>query len=118
MLDWSWLEMVAQLDEDSMFEVVGNGLVRCEFSTRAAGPQLRVWDFVLWRADGSGIRLHPQWKQTKVATSAREGHAAQVQCPRNGLGRSDGRGTYAMYKRGGTLAMLKFDHNKRPLQMS
>ena len=39
MLDWSWLEMVAQLDEDSMFEVVGDGLVRCEFSR----PRLRVF---------------------------------------------------------------------------
>ena len=70
MIDWSWLEMVAQLDDGSMTDVVGVGLVRCEFAAcansydykmhhanrmagRAQGPQLRVWDFVLWRADGT-----------------------------------------------------------------
>ena len=85
MIDWSSLEMVAQLDEGSMKDVVGVGLVRCEFAARAnsydhkmhhanrmagraQGPQLRVWDFVLWRADGTGIRLHPQWKKTKIET--------------------------------------------------
>ena len=136
MLDWSWLEMVAQLDEDSMFEVVGDGLVRCEFSRRTnsydhkthhamiaagkvhQGPQLRVWDFVLWRADGSGIRLHPQWSSTRIETFATEGHAEQVQCPSKGLGTSDGRGTYQKYKRGSTQGTLKFDHEKRPLRLA
>ena len=109
-IEWSWLEMVAQLDEGSMTDVVGVGLVRCELAARAKsydhkmhhanrmagraqGPQLRVWDFVLWRADGTGIRLHPQWKKTKIETNDVEPHTEQVQCPRRGPGTSDGPGT-------------------------
>ena len=136
MLDWSWLEMVAQLDENSMLEVVGGGLVRCEFSRRPnsydhathfamnaarnehEGPQLRIWDFVLWREDGSGIRLHPQWSRPSIATFAPEGHAEQVQCPRKGPGRSDGKGTYKKYKEVATQGTLKFDHEKRPLRLA
>ena len=132
MLDWSWLEMVAQLDENSMLEVVGGGLVRCEFSRRPnsydhathfamnaerdehEGPQLQMWDFVLWREDGSGIRLHPEWTRTTIATFATEGHAEQVQCPRKGPGRSDGKGTYKKYKEVATQGTLKFDHAKKP----
>ena len=132
MLDWSWLEMVAQLDEDSMLEVVGGGLVRCEFSRRPnsydhathfamnaernehEGPQLRIWDFVLWREDGSGIRLHPQWTRPRIATFATESHAEQVQCPRKGPGRSDGEGTFKKYKDVATQGTLKFDHAKKP----
>ena len=132
MLDWSWLEMVAQLDEDSMLEVVGGGLVRCDFSRRPnsydhalhcamkaervehKGPHEQLWDFVIWRKDGSGIRLHPEWTRTKFATFAVEGHAEQVQCPHKGPGRSDGKGTFKRYKDVATQGTLKFDHAKKP----
>ena len=132
MLDWSWLEMVAQLDETSMSEVVGDGLVRCEFSRRPnsydhaihcamnaervehEGPHEQMWDFVIWRKDGSGIRLHPEWSRTKFATFAVEGHAEQVQCPHKGPGRSDGKGTFKRYKDVATQGTLKFDHTKKP----
>ena len=59
-IDWSWLEMVAQLDEKSMPKVVGNGLVRCELSIRPNSyhahrkggrkqptTKQRVYDFIL-----------------------------------------------------------------------
>ena len=81
---WMWREMVAQLDADSMNLVVGpgssctDGLVSCRLQqtdrydhmrehARAAAatvvddmgysppPMLRIWDFVLVRADGSQV---------------------------------------------------------------
>ena len=130
MIDWSWLEMVAQLDEDSMFAVVGVGLIRCEFAARpnsydhkthhanrmagrATGPQSRVYDFVLWRADGTGIRLHPQYTTTKIEACDVEGHATQVQCPKKGPGTSDGPGTYKYYKNTAAPRSLRFDHQKK-----
>ena len=135
MIDWSWLEMIAQLDEESMFYVVGDGLVKCEFSARKNSydhktahrnvktskpqpPQLRVWDFVVWRADGSGIRLHPQWKTTHIDTFQVEGHTFQVQMPRRGPGTSDGRGTFKKYKDIGNQASIRFDAQKKPQHRS
>ena len=101
MLEWSWLEMVAQLSDESMrFVVLGpecrsHGLVGCEVAPRPnscerlmhdrlnstlgpewdkiSQPQLRIWDFVLKRADGSAVRLHPQWSTPKVETYFAEG---------------------------------------------
>ena len=82
---WSWHEMVAQLDPASMREVVegidgrSGGLVACTFAIRpnsydhkrsymlwqttgkSPNTLLPVWDFVLHRDDGTGIRLHPQY---------------------------------------------------------
>ena len=132
MLAWSWLEMVAQLDETSMSEVVGDGLVRCDFSRRPnsydhalhcamkaervehKGPHEQLWDFVIWRKDGSGIRLHPEWTRTKFATFAVEGHAEQVQCPQKGPGTSDGKGTFKKYMEVAKNGTLRFDHTKKP----
>ena len=69
---WSWWEMVAQLNEASLRYVVEDGdetrgLVGCEFRRRTGSydhsrqvqlppshpAQLRCWDFVLKRSDGS-----------------------------------------------------------------
>ena len=66
MREWSWWEMVSQLDEDSLTYVVedgdrSRGLVGCEFRRRTGSydhirqvqlppphpAQLRCWDFVL-----------------------------------------------------------------------
>ena len=135
---WSWFEMVAQLNADSMAFVVNGddgrscGLVSCSFAPRpnsydhkrhnqlrlAGKPKkdakLRVWDFVLTRADGSAVRLHPQWSTKAVDSYAVEGHAEEVKIPVHGLGESDGRGTYKHFKDLGTQRMLKFDGTKRP----
>ena len=70
--------------------------------------QLRVWDFVLKRSDGSAVRLHPQWSTPKVETYAVEGHETPVQTPHSGLGGSDGRGTYRHYKALGNQKTLRF----------
>ena len=114
---WMWFEMVAQLNADSMAFVVDGddgrscGLVSCSFAPRPnsydhkrhnqlrlAGKartdaKLRVWDFVLKRADDSAVRLHPQWSKTAVESYAVEGHAEEVEIPAHGLGESDGPGT-------------------------
>ena len=135
---WSWFEMVAQLDAESMAFVVNGadgrscGLVSCSFALRpnsydhkrhhqlrlAGTPkkdaQVRVWDFVLTRVDGSAVRLHPQWSNTAVESYAVEGHAEEVEIPAHGLGESDGPGTYRRFKDLGTQRRLKFDGTKRP----
>ena len=134
---WSWFEMVAQLDAESMAFVVNGadgrscGPVSCSFAVRpnsydhkrhhqlrlAGTPKKdkrRVWDFVLTRGDGSAVRLHPQWSKTAVENYAVEGHAEEVEIPAHGLGESDGPGTYRHFKDLGTQRRLKFDGRKRP----
>ena len=79
--------------------------------------RLPCWDFVLHRADGSGIRLHPQYKGTVVETIEEPGDAeewAVTAPPRSGLGRSDGRGTYKKYKNIGITEKMRFDSSKKP----
>ena len=127
---WSWWEMVAMLDNGSREYVVGpdrsGGLVGCRFEPRpnsydhkrhhaktsAGGPQtatkLPIWDFVLIRKDGSGVRLHPAWSTTKVESFAVEGHEEEVPIPWAGLGKSDGPGTYRAYKDIGSDRILRF----------
>ena len=83
--EWSWHEMVAQLDRASLEKVVQDGdptrgLVGCEFRPRRNSsdhsrqvqpnaPQSRLidWDFLLVRSDNSAVRLHPDWKTTNIA---------------------------------------------------
>ena len=75
MREWSWWEVVAQLDEESTRYVVedgepGRGLVGCEVRARpnpydhqrhvrnpGKGPQLREWDFVLKRSIATAAGL-------------------------------------------------------------
>ena len=138
---WSWHELVAQLDEASMEEVVNGpafrsrGLVGCSFAIRpgsydhkrshmlikSGAPiqhKLPYWDFVIHRADGSGIRLHPSWSKTFVETLEEPVHAEALAVvtvpPRRGLGRSDGRGTYAKYKNIEGTKQMRFDAAKKP----
>ena len=117
--------MVAQLNEASLRYVVEDGdetrgLVGCEFRKRtgsydhsrqvqepANAAQKLCWDFVLKRSDGTAVRLHPEWSNPKVSTYAVEGHE-ETQIPRNGLGMSDGRGTFKYYKEVGQARTLKF----------
>ena len=137
---WFWMEMVSQMDAESIQFVCGGpqgrsrGLVRCEFSVREnsydharhhakrkskqphGNPQLRCWDFKLIREDGTGVRVHPSWKVTKIATFDADGYAEEVVPPEHGLGKSDGGGTYKYYKTLGTGEELRFDPNKRPVR--
>ena len=140
MHSWRWFEMVAQLNTESMAYAVNGaegrsgGLTGRYFARRpnsydhkthhqlmkAGMPQkdkkLLVWDFVLVRADGTGLRLHPQWSNNEVETYAVEVHAEEVEPPAHGLGESDGPGTYRRFKDMGTQRKLRFDGAKRPGQ--
>ena len=139
---WSWHEMIAQLDEPSMEEVVNGpsgrsgGLVGCSFAIRPGSydhkrhhmlrqtdpnppeKKLPIWDFVVHREDGSGIRLHPEWSKPLVETFEEPGHAEALAVvtvpPRSGLGRSDGRGTYKKYKNISGTKNMQFDKAKKP----
>ena len=137
---WCWHEMIAQLDDTSMEKVVNGfegrsrGLVGCSLAIRPGSydhkrhhmliqtatnskQRLPIWDFVLHRADGSGIRLHPQYKGTVVETIEEPGHAEEWEVtvpPRRGLGRSDGRGTYKKYKDIGITEKMRFGASKKP----
>ena len=123
---WSWWEMVAQMNEEAIRYVVedgdgSRGLVGCEVRRRTGSydhsrqvqpaygnrTQLRCWDFVLKRSDGTAVRLHPQWSTTEIRTYAVEGHEV-TQIPHNGLGMSDGSGTFKYYKEIGVEKKLRF----------
>ena len=123
---WSWWELVAQMDEESIRYVVedgdsSRGLVGCEFRPRTGSydhsrqvqpaygdrAQLRCWDFILRRSDGTAVRLHPEWTKTTIPTFAVEGQGV-TQIPRNGLGMSDWHGTFSHYRNLGRERLLKF----------
>ena len=69
------------------------------------------------REDGSAIRLHPEWSKPWVETVEEPEHAEALAVvtapPRAGLGRSDGRGTYAKYKNIGCAKRMRFDPSKK-----
>ena len=65
----------------------------------AQAVRLPVWDFVLIRNDGTGIRVHPEWSTAKLRLYEVEPHWGPVQPPGAGLGKSEGRGTFSHYKR-------------------
>ena len=117
--------MVAQMDEESIKYVVeggdhSRGLVCCEVRKRAGSydhsrqvqcprghSQLRDWDFILKRNDGTAVRLHPQWSEETIPTFALES-AEGIPLPRNGLGQSDGPCTFKRYKKMGFERTLNF----------
>ena len=131
---WSWVSMVASLDEASMRSVVTNdglsrGLFYCSFSPRpnsydhASSKALRdegleintkmsVWDFLLIRDDGSGIRLHPEWTKTKVRTCPPQGSATEKKTPQGGFGESAGKGSFQDFLNHGVDRIVRFDANK------
>ena len=152
-VQWSWLEMVAQLDTTSMELAVNGpngrsgGLVGCSFALRPnsydhvrqqmpvdqyqkpvadpvapslsrdpppTGTKLPIWDFVLHRADGSGLRLHPDHSRTKFGIFELDGHSDPVHPPPEGPGRSRGPGTFRYFKEVGVQGHMRFDASKKP----
>ena len=134
---WLWLEMVAQLDPDTMEQVVcgpgrdrSRGLVSCQICARPNSHdhnrqakrvrdgareqtvRLQRWDVLLLRDDGSGIRLHPEWSSTKFRVCEVDPHSDPVPPPGKGLGKSDGPGTFARYKGVGMEFTGRFDASK------
>ena len=113
--------------------VTNNGrsrsLLRCEFSPRPnsydhasskalrdegleVNTKLSVWDFLLIRDDGSGIRLHPEWSKTKVRTCPPQGTDREKGTPQGGLGKSAGKGSFQEYLNHGADGTVRFDANK------
>ena len=152
---WSWVEMVAQMTDDSIEYVCmgpsgrSGGLTHADFSVRPGSydhkrhsadysrgqpdrsrgqpdrsrPRgqpaavLGQWDFALHRADGSVLRVHPQWKGTKIQSMEMPPGASyeEMQPPRRGVGQSDGPGTFRYYKTFNvTSDRLRFDPMKQP----
>ena len=93
--EWSWHEMVAQLDLESLKYVVGDwGLVGCEFRPRpnsydhsrqvqrgAPQWQLIQWDYILIRSDRTAVRWHPEWSKPQIPTFAVEGACGTCRDP-------------------------------------
>ena len=140
MVAWDWKELVAQLRDEDLREIVtgaggqSRGLIGCELAVRpnsydhirqarlrqkgqATTEIVPMWDFVLHRDDGTGVRVHPRRTTKDMEVCEVWGHLSQVQTPWNGLGRSDGRGTYRWYKNIGVSKKVRFDHNKVPPHM-
>ena len=114
--------MIAQLAPASLRKVVNGpdgrsgGVTGCSFATRPgsydhnrsvmiveatgapAKKKLPIWDFVVHRADGSAIRLHPEWARPRFPSFAAQGHTEEVAPPRSGKGKSMGHGTFKHYK--------------------
>ena len=152
---WSWMEMVAQMTDESIEYVCqgpsgcSGGLMHADFSVRPgsydhkrhhadhrrgqpdrsrgqtdrAGRSgepaavLGQWDFALHRADGSVLRVHPNWNGTKIASMEMPPDAdyADMPLPKKGVGRSDGRGTFRFYKNLNVDSnKIRFDPDKKP----
>ena len=133
---WRWQEMVAMLRDEDIRKVVGGArgdgfLMGCSLELRPnsydhfrshalakrLGPkkvtvQLPMWDFVLHRDDGTGVRLHPHWSDRKVDAFDLLPHADTVQPPKAGLGQSDGAGTFRHYAGLGVQRKYRFDASK------
>jgi len=82
-------------------------------TARQFGSRLPEWDFVLVRADGSQVRLHPSFTTTKVACFAAEGHHCPVEVPGGDLGGSDGPGCFRRVINEGKICELRFLPSKR-----
>ena len=92
MRTWSWMEMVGQLNKDGIEYVVEDGvpgrcLVGCEIKLRRNSydhsrqvnernaKKKLAWDFVIYRNDGTAVRLHPEWSSVKVRVYPLDGYA-------------------------------------------
>ena len=117
---WSWRQMLAALNPAAKDLVLGSnpalGVVRITcapvlgsydhkrwhaarhlgrpYAEDAAVP---VWDFFVTRTDGTAVRFHTSYSNNKVEVAkVSEAQAAHElpKPPKNGKGKSDGRGTY------------------------
>ena len=133
--DWTWQEMVAQMDTTSMRLVVhgpddrSRGIVSCRLEkteitdhkrnaarrtnplARSPGEQLMAWDFVVVRDDGGFCRLHPNYSDTRI-TLGWGAAVADAACPRTGLGGTSGRGTFKAMITRQVDTVIRFDPRK------
>ena len=96
--DWSWFEMIASLESESLKYVVGDGISKCwvaaagvnsyEYKSHRADtkhnstPQLREkqmeYDFVVCREEKFHVRLHPRWNTNRFPVYNAERHPEPV----------------------------------------
>ena len=131
--------MIALLrDEDLEYVVCGegrsSGLEYCSVAPRKAYDHKRhhadksrggdvpsrgtrillIWDFIVVRDDGSAIRLHPNWSNTKVETFGVPPGLDDFEIPRSGIGGTSGPGTFKYFKNKNLQSVLRFDSSKAP----
>ena len=136
-VSWSWLDMIAQMDQATMAHIVNGpegssgGLMRCEVAVRnngydhsrcyaskilgddKRGQHQDAYDFVVHRKDLTAVRFHPEWSNKEFNVYAADPHrASPVLPPRTGCGGSDGSGTYQRYKDRDKAMEGKFDEDK------
>ena len=77
---------------------------------------LMIWDFIVVRDDGSAIRLHPNWSNTKVESFDAPPGLEDFEVPASGLGGTSGPGTFKYFKSKNTTRIVRFDASKVPKQ--
>ena len=114
---WNWLELVAQLDGPSRAKVFGqsSALLSCSFAFRdgKVATGLPVWDFIIHRADGTAIGLHPEWTKTKIPSRELE-EPEQRPNPTAVAAKGKARPTFKVYRNCLGNLTLRFDPNRRP----
>ena len=136
---WSWRQMLAALPPAAKGSVLGSnpalGVVRITCAPvlgsydhkrwhaalhlgrpYAEDATVPVWDFVVTRTDGTAVRFHTSYTSKKVEVAkVREDPAAHElpKPPKNGKGRSDGRGTYRRQTRGNYDNVVPSPRNNR-----
>ena len=126
--------MVAQLHNDDLQKVVegsggpSRGIIACSLQktdtydhkrhhaerhtkTAVAEAQFHIWDFVLWRADGSYIAMHPQFSSTKVECKT-HWPTFDGELPATGKGGTNGRGTFQGFIKKQVDMTVIFDAHK------
>jgi hypothetical protein len=118
---WNWLELVAQLDGPSRAKVFGqsSALLSCSFAFRdgKVATGLPVWDFIIHRADGTAIGLHPEWAKTKIPSrelNAPSEEPEQRPNPAAVAAKGKARPTFKVYRNCLGNLTLRFDPNRRP----
>ena len=111
---WSWRGMLNGMQEQTLDRIVGNGIIgicckpiegaydhKRRHAARLLGhpvyddaAPVPIWDFVVTRVDGSGIRFHVSQTNRKVELIDVADLDYETEGPRKGKGKSDGKGTY------------------------
>ena len=87
---------------------------------QSSEDMLMVWDFVVFRANGTLISLHPNYSNVKIRCKEGlqahlgPGPASSQEIPRTGKGGTSGPGTYKRFKFRNCDKVLRFDGRKHP----
>ena len=73
-----------------------------------------IWDFIVVRDDGSAIRLHPNWSNTKVEIIGVPPGLNDFEIPRRGIDEICGPGNFKYLKNKPLQVFLHFDKTKAP----